>query len=281
MSNTSRGVMKIPTAGFASAAPITARDRRHRRRAVRDDRDDDRRVQMDLLDAQRTVIIASERRRAQPAARSRCRSRAGCQVRGAGARVQVRSRSWRSPALCDIRRCVCVLSPPPRWSWRLRAAAALSGDLLVGSPTPPRSKSGDCPAADLDALAGATLDHASWQEIFRVERRRQPAERDGGRLPRRTARVRFTPMYRFRCGPRLRAPRSTPSKIPGADPSEPWRPGRRAAGLGVRRPRAGSATTVVGRSTRAARHCPRTCCASTSSSRRRWDAGVRSSTSGW
>ena len=60
MSNTSRGVMKIPTAGFGSAAPITARVGGTAGVAYETIATMTGVLQMDLLDAQRTVIIAKD-----------------------------------------------------------------------------------------------------------------------------------------------------------------------------------------------------------------------------
>lgn len=60
MSNTSRGVMKIPTAGFGSAAPITARVGGTAGIAYETIATMTGVLQMDLLDAQRTVVIAKD-----------------------------------------------------------------------------------------------------------------------------------------------------------------------------------------------------------------------------
>ncbi len=60
MSNTSRGVMKIPTAGFGSAAPITARVGGTAGVAYETIATMTGVLQMDLLDAQRTVVIAKD-----------------------------------------------------------------------------------------------------------------------------------------------------------------------------------------------------------------------------
>ena len=60
MSNTSRGVMKIPTAGFGSAAPITARVGGTAGVTYETIATMTGVLQMDLLDAQRTVVIAKD-----------------------------------------------------------------------------------------------------------------------------------------------------------------------------------------------------------------------------
>jgi hypothetical protein len=57
MSNTSRGVMKIPTAGFASAAPITSRIGGTAGVPFETIATMTGVVQMDLLDAQRSIVI--------------------------------------------------------------------------------------------------------------------------------------------------------------------------------------------------------------------------------
>ena len=176
MSNTSRGVMKIPTAGFGTAPPITARVGGTAGVAFETIATMTGVEQMDLLDAQRSIVIARDSTGRSTCRPSRCPSgvlvRCSLRVVGAAGAVlrSVPRACGRPPLLGDLhRRC----SGPHR---RRSPRPALA-------PISQRSQR-------------ASLTREQWQQIFTRQRCRSRRAASPATI-RSTATVRFTPMYGF------------------------------------------------------------------------------------
>ena len=191
MSNTSRGVMKIPTAGFASAAPINSRI------------GGTAGVPFETI-ATMTGVVADGPARRAAFDRDRPDRR---DPEPAGGRAPLVSRYLIAAAVLV---CATACGRPP-----------LLEISIVGAPAPTAIEVSGLPRADLAALAGATLTRDRWQQIFTVS----VAGAAGPVVGDYTivdATVRFTPMYGLDAGRSFDVTFDA-SRIPGADPGDNWR----------------------------------------------------------
>jgi hypothetical protein len=92
---------------------------------------------------------------------------------------------------------------------------------FVGSAPPTAIEVRGVPSTDVSALSDASLSVTEWRRILRVTVQGESIPMAGEYSATRGV-IRFTPMYGFESWRPYRVT-FDPAKVPGADPSEPWR----------------------------------------------------------